>query len=179
MSRGVGACQQYKINWSPSHPSYMPIPPASTTRPFAHCSMDLIMDLPLSDGFNLLRREGLFLEFQDQVFFQHSLDGAPHFVYCSESWIWGFFFFISKLNLAYHSLVERVELSWEVFGFIDCSCFDHEHSPNMSVPLPTWDVIKYAVLRGLIWHVAVFGKPFYLLEEVNVYILMEETQVDH
>ena len=30
----------------------MPIPPASTTRPFAHCSMDLITDLPLSDGFN-------------------------------------------------------------------------------------------------------------------------------
>ena len=30
----------------------MPIPPASTTRPFAHCSMDLITDLPLSDGFD-------------------------------------------------------------------------------------------------------------------------------
>ena len=30
----------------------MLIPPASTTRPFAHCSMDLITDLPLSDGFD-------------------------------------------------------------------------------------------------------------------------------
>ena len=30
----------------------MPIPQASTTRPFAHCSMDLITDLPLSDGFD-------------------------------------------------------------------------------------------------------------------------------
>ena len=50
--KGCGVCQQYKINWSPSHPSYVPIPPASTTRPFAHCSMDLITDLPLSDGFN-------------------------------------------------------------------------------------------------------------------------------
>ena len=50
--KGCGVCQQYKINWSPSHPSYMPIPPASTTRPFAHCSMDLIMDLPLSNGFD-------------------------------------------------------------------------------------------------------------------------------
>ena len=30
----------------------MPIPPALTTRPFAHCSMDLITDLPLSDGFD-------------------------------------------------------------------------------------------------------------------------------
>ena len=50
--KGCGVCQQYKINWSPSHPSYVPIPPASTTQPFAHCSMDLIMDLPLSNGFN-------------------------------------------------------------------------------------------------------------------------------
>ena len=50
--KGCGVCQQYKINQSPSHPSYMPIPPASTTRPFAHCSMDLITDLPLSEGFN-------------------------------------------------------------------------------------------------------------------------------
>ena len=32
-----------------------------------------------------------------------------------------------------------------------------------------WDVIKYAVLRGSVWFVAVFGKPFCLLEEeVNV-----------
>ena len=50
--KGCGVCQQYKINRSPSHPSYVPIPPASTTRPFAHCSMDLITDLPLSDGFD-------------------------------------------------------------------------------------------------------------------------------
>ena len=50
--KGCGVCQQYKINWAPSHPSYVPIPPASTTRPFAHCSMDLITDLPLSDGFD-------------------------------------------------------------------------------------------------------------------------------
>ena len=50
--KGCGVCQQYKINRSPSHPSYMPIPPALTTRPFAHCSMDLIMDLPFSNGFD-------------------------------------------------------------------------------------------------------------------------------
>ena len=50
--KGCGVCQQYKINRAPSHPSYVPIPPASTTRPFAHCSMDLITDLPLSDGFD-------------------------------------------------------------------------------------------------------------------------------
>ena len=30
----------------------MPIPLASTTHPFAHCSMDLIMDLPFLDGFD-------------------------------------------------------------------------------------------------------------------------------
>ena len=50
--KGCGACQQYKINQLPSHPAYMLIPPASTTQPFAHCSMDLITNLPLSDGFD-------------------------------------------------------------------------------------------------------------------------------
>ena len=45
-------CQQYKINRSPSHPSYTSIPASSTTQPFAHCSMDLITDLPLSHGFD-------------------------------------------------------------------------------------------------------------------------------
>ena len=50
--KGCGVCQQYKINRSPSHPSYMPILPLSSTRPFALCSMDLITDLPLSWGFN-------------------------------------------------------------------------------------------------------------------------------
>ena len=29
--KGCGVCQQYKINQSPSHPSYMPIPQALTT----------------------------------------------------------------------------------------------------------------------------------------------------
>ena len=29
--KGCGVCQQYKINCLPSHPSYMPIPLASTT----------------------------------------------------------------------------------------------------------------------------------------------------
>ena len=50
--KGCGVCQQYKINRSFSHPSYMLIPLALTTCPFVHCSMDLITDLPLSDGFN-------------------------------------------------------------------------------------------------------------------------------
>ena len=50
--KGCGVCQQYKINKSPSHPSYMLIPASSAIRPFAHCSMDLITDLPLSHGFN-------------------------------------------------------------------------------------------------------------------------------
>ena len=50
--KGCGICQQYKINCSPSHPSYMPIPASSSTWPFSHCSIDLITDLPLSDSFN-------------------------------------------------------------------------------------------------------------------------------
>ena len=50
--KGCGECQQFKINRSPSHPSYVPIPASTGTRPFAHCSMDLITDLPWSNGFD-------------------------------------------------------------------------------------------------------------------------------
>ena len=50
--KGCEICQQYKINRSPSHPSYTLIPILSTTQPFAHCSMDLITDLLLSHGFD-------------------------------------------------------------------------------------------------------------------------------
>ena len=50
--KGCSECQQYKINRSPSHPSYTLIPASTVTWPFAHCSMDLITDLPLSNGFN-------------------------------------------------------------------------------------------------------------------------------
>src|ERR1700734_95526 len=48
--QGCGACQQFKIDRSPSKPSYLPTEGATTTRPFAYCSMDLITDLPPADG---------------------------------------------------------------------------------------------------------------------------------
>ena len=44
--KGCGICQQFKIDRSPSHPSFMPIAGPTTTRPFANCSMDMITDLP-------------------------------------------------------------------------------------------------------------------------------------
>ena len=44
--QGCGMCQQFKINWSPSNLAYQAIEGAKMTRPFAHCSMDLITDLP-------------------------------------------------------------------------------------------------------------------------------------
>src|SRR5271168_4353033 len=50
--KGCGICQQFKIDRNPSHPAFLPIPGAQTTRPFAHCSMDLITDLPLSNTFD-------------------------------------------------------------------------------------------------------------------------------
>ena len=50
--KGCGICQQFKIDRNPSHPAFLPIPGAPTTRPFAHCSMDLITDLPLSNTFD-------------------------------------------------------------------------------------------------------------------------------
>src|SRR5277367_4052640 len=49
---GCGICQQFKIDRSPSHPAFQPIPGASCTRPFANCSMDLITDLPPIDNFD-------------------------------------------------------------------------------------------------------------------------------
>ena len=50
--KGCGICQQFKIDRNPSHPAFLPIPGAPTTRPFAHCSMDLITNLPLSNRFD-------------------------------------------------------------------------------------------------------------------------------
>ena len=45
--KGCGTCQQFKIDRNPSHPSFIPVEGAKSTRPFAHCSMDLITDLPM------------------------------------------------------------------------------------------------------------------------------------
>ena len=44
--KGCGICQQFKIDRQPSKPAFMPTERATTTRPFAHCSMDFITDLP-------------------------------------------------------------------------------------------------------------------------------------
>ena len=49
---GCGICQQFKIDRSPSKPTYIPTEGAKSTRPFANCSMDLITDLPLADGYD-------------------------------------------------------------------------------------------------------------------------------
>jgi Integrase zinc binding domain/Integrase core domain len=43
-------CQQFKIDQNPSHPSFIPVEGAISTRPFTHCSMDLITDLPPVEG---------------------------------------------------------------------------------------------------------------------------------
>ena len=50
--QGCGHCQQSKINRSLANPAYQPIARAKTTRPFTNCSMDLITDLQLVDGYN-------------------------------------------------------------------------------------------------------------------------------
>ena len=50
--KGCSICQQFKIDQSPSKPAFIPTEGAKTTRPFAHCSMDLITDLPLSGGYD-------------------------------------------------------------------------------------------------------------------------------
>jgi Integrase zinc binding domain/Integrase core domain len=48
--KGCRICQQFKTDRNPSHPLFIPVEGAISTRPFAHCSMDLIMDLPLTEG---------------------------------------------------------------------------------------------------------------------------------
>ena len=50
--QGCGMCQQFKINQSPLNLAYQVIEGAKTTRPFAHCLMDLITDLPPVEGYN-------------------------------------------------------------------------------------------------------------------------------
>jgi len=50
--KGCTTCQQFKINQNPTKPSLMPIPGPESSRPFSQCSINLIMDLPISDGYD-------------------------------------------------------------------------------------------------------------------------------
>ena len=50
--QGCGTCQQFKIHWSPSNLAYQAIEGAKTTRPFAHCSVDLVTNLPPVEGYD-------------------------------------------------------------------------------------------------------------------------------
>jgi hypothetical protein len=49
---GCAICQQNKVNTHPTSPPLFPIPAPSSRRPFAQCSVDLITDLPPSNGFD-------------------------------------------------------------------------------------------------------------------------------
>lgn len=49
---GCVVCQQFKINCRPTKPALMPIEGSNSHRPFAQVSMDLITDLPESEGFD-------------------------------------------------------------------------------------------------------------------------------
>ena len=48
--QGCGTCQQFKIDRQPTKPLFLPTEGASTTRPFANCSIDFITDLPPVKG---------------------------------------------------------------------------------------------------------------------------------
>jgi hypothetical protein len=50
--KGCRVCQQFKIDQNSSHPSFIPADGAISTQPFAHCSMDLITDLPPMEESN-------------------------------------------------------------------------------------------------------------------------------
>ncbi|KAJ2933679.1 hypothetical protein H1R20_g3469, partial [Candolleomyces eurysporus] len=50
--KGCAQCQQNKINRRPSKPPLFPIEHSTETRPFSQISMDLITDLPVSNGYD-------------------------------------------------------------------------------------------------------------------------------
>ena len=50
--QGCRTCQQFKIDWQPTKPSFFPTEGASTTWPFTNCSMDFITDLPPVKGYD-------------------------------------------------------------------------------------------------------------------------------
>ena len=52
--QGCGICQQFKIDRQPTRPSFLLTEGASTTRPFANCSMDFITDLPPVKGHDAI-----------------------------------------------------------------------------------------------------------------------------
>ena len=52
--KGCRICQQFKIDQNLSHPLFKPVKGVISTRPFAHCSMDLITDLPPVDRSDAL-----------------------------------------------------------------------------------------------------------------------------
>ena len=50
---GCALCQQMKVNTHPTVPALLPLP-SSCSRPFQQLSIDLVMGLPLSSGFDSL-----------------------------------------------------------------------------------------------------------------------------
>ena len=48
--QGCGVCQQFKIDWQPAKPLFLPTEGSSTTCPFTSCSMDFITDLSPVNG---------------------------------------------------------------------------------------------------------------------------------
>ena len=52
--KGCMVCQQFKISHQPSHLAFLPMEGSCLTRPFAYCSMDMIMDLPIVDRWDSL-----------------------------------------------------------------------------------------------------------------------------
>ena len=50
--KGCGVCQQFKIDWNPSKPAFIPTKGVKTTCSFTHCSIDFITDLIPTNGFD-------------------------------------------------------------------------------------------------------------------------------
>ena len=50
--KGCGKCQQFKISRNPTNPAFLPVQGTKSNRPFTKCSMDMITDLPMIDGYD-------------------------------------------------------------------------------------------------------------------------------
>ena len=152
--QGCGMCQQFKINRLPLNPAYQAIEGAKTTRPFAHCSMDLITDLPPVEGYNsilvmvdwgllkgvilcpcakTLTWEGAAILLRDNLFKRFGLpdemisDRDPRFAAHAFQELLKLLNICSNLTTAYHPQSDRATewVNQEIEAYLAIYCMSH------------------------------------------------------
>ena len=152
--QGCGTCQQFKINQSTSNLAYQSIEGAQTTRPFAHCSMDLITNLSLVEGYDsilvvvdrglskgailcpcakTLTWEGTTILLQDNLFKRFGLpdkmisDRDPRFAAHTFQELLKLLNICSNLTTAYHLQSDRAmeQVNQEIKAYLAIYCTLH------------------------------------------------------